>query len=425
MAWLSFVHAADLHLDAPFQGFFGLPEEHDFVFETLREATFRAWGNLVDLCLERRVDFLLVAGDLYNGADRSLRAQLAFRDGVRRLAEAGIRVYVAHGNHDPLDSWVHSVRLPDTVHVFGPREESVVFEKEGDPVARIHGASYPRRSVGAGFGTGFRREGGEPFQIGVLHCTVGPAGGHEVYAPRTLEELRASGLDYWALGHVHTRSVLSPSDPFVGYPGNLQGRHANESGPRGAWVVRVDGEGPLAEPEFVALDAVRWDRRTASIDGVESVSDLLERLERLVDEAGEAAGGRPVVLRVELGGRGALHRELARPGALEALLEQAREAGAARDPFVWVERIEPATRPAADMERRRQGDDFLGECLRVIQGFREVGPAGWEPLRACLAELYGAASVRRVLDEPDEGELAKLLEEVEALCLDRLADEGD
>ncbi len=423
MKALSFVHAADLHLDAAFRGFAGLPESGEHVFETLRRATFEAFENLIRLCLDEDVDFLLVAGDVYNAADRSLKAQLAFRDGMGRLAEAGIRAYVVHGNHDPLDSRVHSVRLPETVHVFGKAGSSVVFEKGGEAVARIHGASFPSRTVGVRFARKIRREGPEPFQIGLLHCTVGSHPEHEPYVPRTLEELRQAGLDYWALGHVHTRAVLSDGDPFVGYPGNLQGLHVKEGGPRGCFLVRVDEAGRMPPPEFVAVDAVRWSRRTVSIEGLSDIQALEQALGRVLDEEARGGGGRPVVVRIVVDGRGPLHGELLRGGAGAALLEGVREAGAAMDPFVWPERLLVRTRPEVDIERRRAGDDFVGECLRLIQEYRGAGAGGREPLRACLDELFGHGRASRFLPALTDDDLVALLDEVETLCVDRLIPE--
>ncbi len=122
----SFVHSADLHLDSPFLGLKNLSDSHQKVLEILRNATFEAYREVIDLCISRQVDFLLVAGDVYDGASRSIRAEMRFRDGLQRLAEHGIRAYVVHGNHDPLDGWSHSLKMPEQVHVFHHRLESVV-----------------------------------------------------------------------------------------------------------------------------------------------------------------------------------------------------------------------------------------------------------------------------------------------------------
>ena len=97
-----FIHAADLHLDTPFQGVAGPAPE---VATALYEASLQAWDNVVDLAIEREAAFVLIAGDIYDGADRGVRAQLRFLAGLKRLDEAGIRSFVVHGNHDPLDGW--------------------------------------------------------------------------------------------------------------------------------------------------------------------------------------------------------------------------------------------------------------------------------------------------------------------------------
>jgi DNA repair exonuclease SbcCD nuclease subunit len=140
MTRFSFVHASDLHLDSPFAGVTATAPE---VAERLRTATFDAFDNIVRLCIERRVDFLLVAGDVYDGADRSLRAQLRFRDGLLRLAEQGIRAFVAHGNHDALEGWSSAIEWPEGVRVFGEELASVPVERDGAPIALVSGISYP------------------------------------------------------------------------------------------------------------------------------------------------------------------------------------------------------------------------------------------------------------------------------------------
>ena len=277
MSAFSFVHAADLHLDSPFVGLGRLPEGQSRVVEELREATFRAFDTVINLCLREHVDFLLIAGDVYDSAERSLKAQLRFRDGLRRLSESGIRSFVVHGNHDPLDGWADAIQMPEGVHDFRSELESVVFEKVGRPVARIHGISYPTRKIGSRFGTGFQRVGDEPFQIGLFHCNAGGNTRHDPYAPRTEDELMASRLNYWALGHIHERVVLRAAEPFIGYPGNTQGRHINEPGPRGCFLVRVTAEGRLdGTPEFVATDHIRWLNAEVDIAGLEAMGSTVE-----------------------------------------------------------------------------------------------------------------------------------------------------
>ena len=118
---IRFAHAADLHLDSPFKGLRADAPGH--VADALYAATFKAWGNIVDLCIAEQVDALLVAGDIYDGADRSLRAQLKFVEELKKLDEAGVRSFVCHGNHDPLDGWEARLDYPPSCKRFGPEWE--------------------------------------------------------------------------------------------------------------------------------------------------------------------------------------------------------------------------------------------------------------------------------------------------------------
>ncbi len=425
MPAFSFVHAADLHLDSPFLGVGRLPEGESGVVQELRKATFKAFASVIDLCICRKADFLLVAGDVYDGADRSLQAQLQFRNGLRRLNEAGIRAYVVHGNHDPLDGWADSLQMPDGVHDFGPELDSVIFEKEGVPVARIHGISYPTRKIGKRFGKGFKREGDEPFQIGLFHCNAGGDTQHDPYAPRSVNDLVETNLDYWALGHIHESVVLRKADPFIGYPGNTQGRHINEAGPRGCFFVRVTSEGNLeAEPDFVATDSVRWLASYIDIAGLETMDILLNRIDEKMDELAEQAEERPVVTRITFRGRGPLHRSLSRPNAARDLLDELHNLGTARTPFIWVEKLVLRTRPQIDLDARRGAQDFLGDLLRLVNDIRR-SPDEMAELQGVLADLYEHGRASKILHSPDADALRTLLDEAESRCADLLLEDDD
>lgn len=415
----SFVHAADLHLDSPF---LGVTAQDRTVAEALRRATFDAFDALIALCIDRRADFLLVAGDVFDAADRSLRAQLRFFEGLRRLAERGIPSFVVHGNHDPLDGWSHSVTRPPLVTVFGSHEvETVPVVAGGRPLAAVSGISYQRRQENRNLAALFPAGPAPLFHIGLLHANCGGNPRHPAYAPCSPDDLGRAGIDYWALGHVHERAVLR-RDPLVVYPGNTQGLSARETGPRGCFLVRVD-EQRRAELEFCPLDAVRWQAGTVSIAGLETVSRLDGALAALVPGLGEEAG-RPVVARLGIVGRGALYPELAHRNTIADLLERARQTGLAAEPFVWVQELENACRPETDLEQRRSVDDLLGRVLRVAADLRGAGAGdALSPeaaLAPVLAELFDNPRVERVLGRPDPGELLRLLERAELLCLDLL-----
>ena len=411
----SFIHTADLHLDSPF---IGLKQADDEVSSLIKDATFRAFDNVVDLALSEKVDFLLVAGDVYDAADRSLRAQLKFARGLNRLAAVGIRSFVCHGNHDPLDGWSASLDWPDEVHIFGPELESVSVAVGGEETVRIQGISYPHSQIDGSFARGFQRQGLQPFQIGLFHCSVGSDPSHETYAPRTLEDLVSANLDYWALGHVHTHRVLKNGQPYIAYPGNIQGLHIREPGPGGCLLVQVDGQGEVSV-SFEPVDAVRWFSRELRIDGMETEGELIAALEGLCDDIRSDAQGRPAIVRVILSGRGSLHPVLRRPHIVEDLTMGLREVGLESVPQVWLEQIKLETNPEMDLNSRRKSPDFVGEVLRLIENSRR------QPidLQGMVSGLYEDRRGRLFLQAPDEEELLQLLEEVELMCVDELVAE--
>ena len=412
MKSFSFIHTADLHLDSPFTG---LRQVDGAVASLIKDATFRALDNVVDLALAKKVDFLVVAGDVYDAADRSLRAQLKFADGLKKLTNSGIRCFVCHGNHDPLDGWSASLRWPEGVHIFGSELESIPLTIGGEDTVVVHGISYPTSQIEEDFGKEFHRQGSYPFQIGLLHCSLGSDPAHETYAPRTMAELVSADLDYWALGHVHTYRVLKDSRPFIAYPGNTQGLHVREPGPRGCLVVQVDSQGAV-DARFEPTDAVRWFSKGLRIDDLETEVDLIESLERTCDEIRHEAQGRPAIARITIAGRGPLHPLLMKMQVVEDLTERLRETGVESEAPLWIEQIKVQTSTPIDLESRRKSADFVGEVLRLIEDSR-LNPAG---LKEMLSELYHDRRGRRFLQVPSEEELIEILAEVESMCLDEL-----
>ena len=220
MEQLKFVHASDLHIDSPFTG---LMKTDPQVGKELQEATYEAFNKLIKLCKDERVDFLVVAGDVYDGADRSPRAQIRFRDGLRELAEAGIQSFVVHGNHDPLNGRFSSITLPEKAHIFGDSVSWKTAFRDGHAIAQIQGISYWQREVTDNLALQFTSPPDpDLFSIGLLHCNVGSISSHDNYAPCTVEDLNKVDLDYWALGHIHTRQTLREEKPSIVYPGNTK-----------------------------------------------------------------------------------------------------------------------------------------------------------------------------------------------------------
>ena len=413
---LRFIHAADLHLDSPFTGIRSAAPEN--VASALYSATFDSYHNIVNLCISEGVDALLVAGDIYDGADRSLRAQRAFIDGLRSLDAAGIRSFVCHGNHDPLDGWEARLAYPDGCHRFGSEFAAVPLFADEPDRALVYGISYPTRDVYDNLVSRLGPVHESSFTIGLLHANVGGNTDHALYAPCSLDDLAQSGIDYWAMGHVHTRQVLHERAPTVVYPGNPQGRHPNETGARGVYLVEVDDTGSITL-EFRPTDTVRWERVSIDIGALETEQDLLNEIDDAMQSLLDGAEGRSMVVRMILTGRGELNRFLRQPGAVDDLLAGVNEQWAERLPFVWCERIEDETAATIDRDALRSGEDFLAEVLRTADQLRE-DPA---TLGIGLADLYQHRRFRQHLAALTEEETAALLGEAEALAVNLLAED--
>lgn len=411
---LRFVHAADLHLDSPLTGFSATAPEH--VVTTIREATFEPYDAIIQLCIDEAAEALLVAGDIYDTTDKSLRAQLRFMQGLRRLSQEGIRSFICHGNHDPLDGWEAGFTPPPGCHRFRDSVEAVPLSLDDPQRAVVYGYSYPTQRVSENIARRFTRSDDASFAIGLLHCNAGSNTAHAPYAPCSLDDLAATGIDYWALGHVHTRQTLRNQSPAIVYPGNPQGRHTNETGERGVYLVEVDATGGVSLA-FHAVDRVRWVTLPIDISDVDDIEGLNDRVEQLVDEALTAADGRPIIYRLEVGGRGPLHSVLRRTGSAEDLRDDWNMVWGSRRTFAWCDRISIRTGPAFDRAEAREGADFLGQLLAEFDGSKEDASLLGE-----LDELYDNGRVREYLREakPTAGELPDLLAEAEQLCIDEL-----
>ena len=305
-----FLHAADLHLDSPFTGLAAAaPVE---VAEMLRDATFGSWRRIVDLAIEQRVDFVLVAGDVFESANRTLLAQVRFRDGLVQLSDARIPSFVVTGNHDPLSGWEPSVAWPPLAYRFPAHEVTSVPVRRGggeaEPeLARIHGISFHVRDVTENLALRFRRDPGAPFSIGLLHANVGSNPAHAPYSPGSIDDLRAAGLDYWALGHIHKPAILSEGNPAIVYAGNSQGRDPIEADARGCMLVSVRDDGvPRVEhrampsqvrrPARATPPGVRSSRESRCADAGRSTSRCAARGTSRISgrrrRSGSASGGR-------------------------------------------------------------------------------------------------------------------------------------
>lgn len=359
MTSFRFFHTADIHLDSPLRGLAG---QDGNAVARVRTATREALDTLVGLAIEEKVDFLIIAGDLYDGDWRDYKTGLFFASQMGRLNKAGIPVYLLHGNHDAASQITRRLDLPDNVRVFGTRNPET-FALDKLKVA-LHGQSFGQRDVTDNLVPDYPAPVSGAFNIGVLHTGLGGMGGHENYAPCAIEDLTNKGYDYWALGHVHQVSVLHEK-PHVVFSGNLQGRHARETGPKGASLVSVE-DGDIVELTAVPCDVVRWAVLTVSLANAENVGDVIDRVHDAVEAAANEADGRLLACRIVLEGRTAVHDQLV--ASEDRMLAEAR-AGALGlgDEVAWVEKVVIRAEPEVDAQTLAEREDAIGELQRLLQ----------------------------------------------------------
>ena len=304
-------------------------------------------------------------------------------------------------------------------------------------IARVHGISYHTRDITANLALRFHRDADSPFAVGLLHANVGGLADAANYAPCSVGDLQASGMDYWALGHIHRHQVVAAERPTAVYCGNPQGRDPGETDARGCYLVRVDDSG-RAHPEFRAVDVVRWQLLGVPIGDLATEEALVDAVAMAVDEA-RIAADRSIVARVTLTGRGPLHASLVKPGLRDDVRTLAQERLGIAEPFGWLESVRDDTRPAIDLEARRRSEDFVGDLLRKLDVTRRVVAGQGTPedlaldgvpsaadLDVTMDGLFANQRARRLLQgsRPNAATLARLLDEVESNLVDRLGGEG-
>ncbi len=404
----TFLHAADIHLDSPLLGL-----DANAPAERIRLASRLALTAMVDLALLRKVNFVLLAGDLYDGDAKDWRTGQFLVQQLTRLTRAGIEVVAISGNHDA--EQVLTKRLPVPGMLRADRADTKLLT--GAPVA-VHGQSFATRAVMENLAVSYPVPVEGVFNIGLLHTACG-VGGHDNYAPCTLGDLERRDYDYWALGHVHARQTLC-RDPWVVFPGNLQGRHVKEEHAKGALIVTVRDGRVASEPEFVPLDVVRWRRLEVDVQGAASQEAVMARAKALLNEAVLEAEDRLLAVRLTLRGACPVHGELARSPETTREMVRAAALDVAGADALWIEDVRVATEPALDVAAMREQPGAVGTLVRALDA--PVAAAG---LQGFVRDQLTRSGVTLEADHPAvairDGEIpAEILARARALLLGEL-----
>ncbi|MET0678658.1 MAG: DNA repair exonuclease [Bradyrhizobium sp.] len=356
----TFIHAADLHIDSPLAG---LRLKDEDVARRFAEAGRKAVQALIDETIASNAAFLIIAGDVFDGDWKDVTTGLFFVGALSALHRVGIPVFIVKGNHDAESLMSRDLPYPDSVTVF-PSHAAKTMTLDSHRVA-LHGRSFPNRLTGEFVDTYPTRRDGW-LNIGVLHTSLDGTRGHDGYAPCSVDDLKRFGYDYWALGHIHAAEIVS-RDPWIVFPGNLQGRSVRETGAKGAVRVTVD-DGRIADVTPLALDGARWAHITVDISDIADEAEVLARAVAALSAAHAESEGRALAVRVTLTGTTALHNHLV--ARREALQDDLRASALHLAADCWIEQVKiktaPRAQPAAALPigENIDVDALLGEAAR-------------------------------------------------------------
>lgn len=261
---LKILHSADWHLDSPFGGF--SEEQRQF----LKEEQKKLPGKVADLCRREDCDLMLLAGDIFDGTPRAETVAIL----KKALADTGVPVLISPGNHDYCgngniwqeESW------PENVYVFtGPLESVTISALD----CRIYGAAFHSMDCESLL-EGFEAQGEERYCVAVLHGD--PMQKNSPYNAVTAAQVRQSGLDYLALGHIHKAGAFRSGNTLCAWPGCPMGRGWDETEEKGVCIVTLED---TAQIRPVSLDTLRFYDLTINVE-----ADVLPELEQHLPAAG-------------------------------------------------------------------------------------------------------------------------------------------
>ncbi|MFF2755734.1 exonuclease SbcCD subunit D [Psychrobacillus sp. NPDC058041] len=392
MTGIRFLHVADLHLDSPFKGISAIPQNS---WRDIRESTFQAFTNVIHYALDSKPDFILIVGDIYDGENRSLRAQHLFQKGMEALQTEGIPVFICYGNHDHLSgNWVR-FQLPENVQVFGEDVETKTLEVNGKKV-HITGFSYKERHIREAKHVYYPVADEQDFHVGMLHGSVEGNNEHDVYAPFRKNDLLSKQYDYWALGHIHKRQMLHDDPPIV-YSGNTQSRHRKEKGMKGFYEVSLTkGQANL---QFIPSSAFIYDEMEISCDEIIHANELIARIEEALITYSESYGN--AIIELTLTNIGKDTEELLQSSTMEEWLSIIQESIRIENHFIIVQKL-----------KFELPQEALNEATMIVQMIQEWNTSDW---KHALKELYQHPKGSRYLDPIEKEFTEETLIEVEQL----------
>jgi exonuclease SbcD len=374
-----FLHVADIHLDSPL---LGLSKYEGVPVEEIRLATRTALTNAVDLAIEEKVEFVVISGDIYDGDWPHFGTGLFFCSEMGRLERAGIEVFLLYGNHDADSVLTKKLPLPENVHAFRSNKARTIPHKRTGTA--VHGRSYRDKDTRDNLASQYPEAVPGVLNIGVLHTALSGRPPHAPYAPCSVAELAAKGYQYWALGHVHDFEIVS-TNPYIVFPGNLQGRTIREAGGKGAVLVTVTDGAISIQPERRLLDSVRWFHAKVNLTGVDRPESFNEGIRSGLEEALENSDGLPTVVRLSVTGATPLHSWLI--SREDQVKQDVRAIAVSLSKELWVERVSLKTSPTVSIAAQERSSDELHMILEEAAASPEFSEQIMEELADFMNRL--------------------------------------
>jgi exonuclease SbcD len=372
----SFIHAADIHLDSPLTG---LEQYEGAPVEKIRSATRDAFKNLVQTAIEKRVAFIIIAGDLYDGNWKDYNTGLFFVSQMVRLQKENIRVFLIRGNHDAASLITKELKLPENVKELSIHEaETVLLDDLG---VAIHGQGFASRSVEENLVKNYPRKKEGFLNIGILHTSATGREGHENYAPCSIDDMKEKGYDYWALGHIHLRELLHEKEPVILFSGNIQGRHIRETGDKGCTLVEVK-DGAIDSFIHLSLDVLRWELCEIDASEIDSIDELMLNIQESLENRLQEADGRFLSARIRIHGSSKIHQELIvnKDHYMNNIRSLSLEVG---NGDIWIEKVKIET------TRQNNLEDLLSQntpIATILEFIHQSGQAE-ETLQELVAQF--------------------------------------
>ncbi len=298
---------SDIHLGRTFSDLSKFSLKNDKI-EIFKSAVKNSFFNAINIAVEKEVDFVLISGDTFDSSEQDFNSKLILKEGLNRLKDNNIKVFLICGNHDPLTSFNKNTFNFDKnsgINIVGLNsdisEKFEIINRNGEKEGIIHALSYQDKIFNGNpikYFDYINQNDKNLFHIGMLHCELN-SDKLNPYAPVSESELKALNYDYWALGHIHVPMIKENN---IVYSGTIQGRNIKESGAHGIRYIKTENK-TIIENNFIPCDEIRYDDIYVNLNDIEDDTSALDLILNQIYEYKRENNVKLSLLNIILNGR--------------------------------------------------------------------------------------------------------------------------